>query len=501
MSGLIENFKKGIHALDTSSSEEQILFGFIKLKYEIEKKNFYAMLLYNIILGFCLNGVELMQHNVLLNTEYFNFTPDKAAQYNSFIIFLDLVTKLLVSPIYGGLCDKIGRQKLAIGGCSLTVLSFFMFIPREYPNSSLTQYYIARFINANGITMLLVLPFVADYIDHDSKGRAIGISGLLLAIGFTLSTFVVSTYHESGPYVSYVFFAVFIALLAVPCCWFLKAGNVYYKVAVTSPDKHIDADDDIITNLQETSIKPSKKAIVLQSCKSRPWIIVSYIFAFLNGICLAIANQNLNLFIQSFSDVAGRVALRELGSSVVFKANIASVLTSLIVGPALDFIQPIYVASLGFGLNILGFFCIWTVDDPYTASISIIAISFGMAYAVSQLLSNYLGFKFYPTSMRGFFFSISNIFSLLGIILTTVLGGILFNSGDRNWPFYIAGLCSLMALCAFVYVHFEMIIPKKKKTQNKQELNLSLLYTSIQTPQNEVPLEVDIDDTKLDFDS
>ena len=493
MSGkLLNNFKKGINMIETSVSEEQVCLGFIRLKFEIQKRNFYALLVYNLVFGFCLSGVELLQQNLLLSKDYFNFKPEEATQYNSFIVLFDLLTKLIVTPIYGTLIDKFGRRAMASAGFSLIVLSFIMFTPNNYPNSDINWYYFVRFLYANGAAITSVVPLCADYIEHDSQGRAIGLAALFAAFGLSLSTLIANAFLDYDISYTYIIFAGFIFSTAAFSCLFLKPGREYYRIAVLSPDKLRDPDSDVTTALQESS-QLSKKDQVIQICKSRPWILIAYIFGFLNGICLGISSQILNLYVQSFNIPNGK----HLGTSIVFKSNMSNLVTSLLVGPALDFIQPMYIALIPFALSIIAFFGILAVDDPNDLSLSLIATAVGIVYALSLLLSNYLGFKIYPPAMRGLLLSIATLCILFGVIFTTVIGGFLFNSGDTNWPFYIAGICSLLSFGAFVYIYYEMVVPKKEKIQAKQELSLSLLYTSIQTA-NSDPI-ADEEDTNVDL--
>ena len=338
-----------------------------------------------------------------------------------------------------------------------------------------------------------MLPLVADYVDHDSKGRAIALNGLLLAGGLSLSTFFINTHTDYS--LSNMYWILFLTVLVLGglVTWMLKPGKEYYRIAVGSPDKHIDTTESEMTvNLQGGAIRQGKWALIVQTCKLRPWIMVAYLFAFMNGIGMAICGQNLNLYIQSF-DIENGV---EIGSQVVLKAYIATLVTSFVVGPILDFVDSIYIAGTAFTFNIFAFMSIWAVEDPESGLMSIIAMAIGAAYALSLLLASYLGFKHYPPSMRGFLFSIANVFMVMGTIVTTVVGGILAQDGDKNWPFYLGGISSLISFFIFVLIYMEIILPTKRKIKKKQELDLSLLYTSIQTGTTDDPTV----NTKLQFD-
>jgi len=505
MSGnIIENFKQGINMIETSLSEEQTLFGYIKLKYEVNNKHFLAMLAFHLVLGLCIFGAELQQQNSLLNLDYFSLKDaDTATDYNAWLILVDLLTKLIVTPIYKKIGYNLGRRKMAFIGFGVVAVSFLIFRPSPQPDTSFSFALVSRFVYANGIAVLLSLPLLSDYIEHDSKGRGIGLNALFLTLGYFLASYIVNlfSYYDDLTRV-YMTYFVIVLLLGNTASWFLKSGIDYFRQAVLSPDKHIDVDEDINKNPlnpSEDQIILSKRKLALHACKARPWIYIAFVFSFMTGLTFAVTAQNLNLYSQTFR-LPGKL---QTGSSITMKANFASALVSLILGPTIDKIQPLYLAIVTFVLAILGSFSIWTVEDPHGSALTVLGIALGMAYGLSRILNIYLGYKHYPTSMRGLFFTFSSFFVALGVFCTTVIGGLFMDTEDKNWPFYMTGLCSVIGLAVFTFVYVEIIIPTKRKIKNKQELNLSLLYTSIQSKNvNEVTIELDNDnESKLHLEN
>jgi len=496
MSGnIIENFKQGINMIETSLAEEKTLFGYINLKFEVNNKHFLAMLAFNLVLGVCIFGAELQQQNSLLNPDYFGLhDADTATDYNAWIIIVDLLTKLLVTPIYKKIGNSLGRRKMAFIGFGIVTASFLFFRPSQYPNTSLSFSLVSRFVYANGIAILLSLPLLSDYVEYDSKGRGIGLNALFLTLGYLLATYIVNLFsHYDDLTKVYMTFVCIVICLGNACSWFLKSGIDYFRQAVLSPDKNIDVDEDLNKNplnSTEEQIVLSKRKLALHACRARPWIYTAFVFSFMSGLTFAVTAQNLNLYSQTFK-VPGKF---QIGSSITLKANLASALVSLVLGPTIDKIEPLYLAAVTFALAILGSFSIWTVEDPTGSALTIIGIVLGLAYGLSHILSIFLGYKHYPASMRGLFFTFSSFFVALGVFCTTVIGGLFMDREDKNWPFYMTGLCSVIGLAVFTFVYVEIIIPTKRKIKNKQELNLSLLYTSIQSKNaNEVTIELDND--------
>lgn len=89
-----------------------------------------------------------------------------------------------------------------------------------------------------------------------------------------------------------------------------------------------------------------------------------------------------------------------------------------------------------------------------------VTISTGISYASTQLLTNFLGFKYFPKALRGLLFAFTNLFILLGVIIVTVIGGNLFKL-NRNIPFYITAGITIFTLIIFIIIYIKHIKPWK----------------------------------------
>ena len=442
---------------DESSSipqrPEKVLFHFITLNPNIKKRNYYASTIHAFVLGFFLSGVELLQQNILVSPDYYNYDSEQAVQYNSLITLEDLLVKILTTPFYGLMVDKLGRKKSAQIGYLLITTALLLFPISYYWSSlhSLGWYFGVRFIYSNGSAIIPIIPLIADYVNDHSLGKAIGINVLSITLGFLVSTSIVRALNSYNMFYTCMTFAGIIFFLGNGYALFLKSGNSYYR----SPKPVEDVANSNNENRMRHSSEMHKRTLIKHEFRTKPWILGGYVFAFLNGTGLAITSQLLNLYVQSYGKPNGRA----LGSMIVFIANIASTITSLILGPLLDVIKPLYIAIIAFAVTLAGYSSIWTVSDPSNVPMMLIAAAVGAGYSCSQLLTNYLGFKNYRKSMRGTLFGIANSFVVLGVIVVSVVGGNLFRYFNRNWPFYIAGGCSFTCLCVFTYLYLSKIRP------------------------------------------
>ena len=335
---LINKGSEGSKELNLAISElmtprVNVLCGFIKLNKSIETHNYYAMLLHSLMLGMILSGTELLQQNLLTDENYYAFDTATAAQVNSYITLEDLLTKFMVTPIYGALIDKLGRRKMALSGYIIVSISYVLFPLYHYSPSlfsSIAWYFLVRFLFANGAAIVPILPMIADYIEDSHKGRAIGINILFLSSGFLLSTMIIGFLGDNDIYDSYLVLTIIILVGGITAASFLKPGNTYYQTGHISPHGSPN---------KAPQAKQSVKSMIVNASKAKPWIIAGYLFAFLNGGGLAICGQIINLYVQDFNPPNPK----QLGNSIVKLSNLATVLTSLCLGPGLDFINPLWV--------------------------------------------------------------------------------------------------------------------------------------------------------------
>ena len=444
-------------------STKSALFGAIKLKKDISLSNYYSIIFHNIILGFFLNGTELLQQLLLSDPDYYDIIPKKAIKVNADITLFDLLSRLSLAALYGSLIDKLGRKKMIMCGYVLIALGICLFPIRGYfhnLDSLFPWFYIARFIYANGSSIVLLMPFIADYIEDESKGKATGINAIALASGFLFGTTSIKELYNTEMNLKYVCLIVagFLFMFGMAYSSFLKGGSEYYKVI-----PEIDESDTSITSSQIEKETKITFAYIKQIMKERPWISVSFVFALLNGANLGIVTQILNFFVENL----GTDVPENLGAQMVQYANIAGVLSTIVFGLMLDYTSPVYIATpvILLGLSMYSF--TWVIKDPYNVFLIFIALVAGMSYSSCQLLMNYLGFVYYPGVARGRLYAMANLISFCGNLLITVIGGNLVNYVNQYSPFYLIAVCTFAGGIIFANIYVKRIRTKKKSKRSK----------------------------------
>lgn len=452
------------------------VFRVIKLKPGISLANYLAIILHNVVLGYFLNGIEFLQQNILSDSNYYNLSPEDALESNANITLFDLVVRLIVTGFYGLMIDKIGRRKMVTAGYIITTVGVLLF-PIDgyigYFHEVFPWYYLIRFIYSNGAAIVTLMPFIADYIEDESKGKATGINTVAMACGFLLATTSVKTfYNDMGLNLKYVYLltAAFIFFPGMFYAYFLKGGNQYYVSAPQAQVRSSDASN-YNNSIQEGESSSGQEAdnpekvvnfkYMMKAVNERPWIKASFIFALLNGANMGIVSQVLALFVRSLSNDANSDA----GSEVSQFANIGGIIITIILGVMLDYVAPLYISASMLVFSVAGYATIWGVHSAQDALMIFVGVVAGISYSSTQLFMNYLGFIYYPSLIRGRLYAAANVMSLIGNLIVTVIGGNLVRYLTQYAPFYFTIALTVIGLVAFIVLYLKSI----RKWENRKK--------------------------------
>ncbi len=143
------------------------------------------------------------------------------------MIAFDIVVKLICAPICGYLADLYGRKLVNLYGIVIIAVSMgVMPYATEF-----YQYVILRCIYATGAISISVIPLLADYVNHKSRGTCAAFLVFMSSIGalssaflnFTILSKIESSYKI---YIQYNTAAVLILIIGLfYTCYNLKDGN------------------------------------------------------------------------------------------------------------------------------------------------------------------------------------------------------------------------------------------------------------------------------------
>eukprot|EP00330_Aristerostoma_sp_ATCC50986_P011365 CAMPEP_0114575726 /NCGR_PEP_ID=MMETSP0125-20121206/563_1 /TAXON_ID=485358 ORGANISM="Aristerostoma sp., Strain ATCC 50986" /NCGR_SAMPLE_ID=MMETSP0125 /ASSEMBLY_ACC=CAM_ASM_000245 /LENGTH=130 /DNA_ID=CAMNT_0001763679 /DNA_START=168 /DNA_END=560 /DNA_ORIENTATION=- len=123
---------------------------------------------------------------IILDKNYYDDDKSKIGEINAKILAFDLPFRILFAPLYGTLSDRFGRKAMYYYAL-FSLLAGFVTAPMH--DTIFPGYLFSRLLIINGGVCWLVLPFNADYVDNEYKGRAAGIAYTVGAMGAVVAAF------------------------------------------------------------------------------------------------------------------------------------------------------------------------------------------------------------------------------------------------------------------------------------------------------------------------
>lgn len=171
---------------------------------------------------------DTLQPMIIIDKHYYNVDKSMIGEINAKILAVDLPFRILFAPFYGTLADHFGRKALYY----YAIVSLFLaFFTAPFHSEIFPGYLISRLLFINGGVCSLVLPFNADYVDNEYKGRAAGIAYTIGALGAVVSAFTLVILQKLSFSLGeiYQLIAFFILITGFINAIWIKGGNTYYR--------------------------------------------------------------------------------------------------------------------------------------------------------------------------------------------------------------------------------------------------------------------------------
>ena len=102
------------------------------------------------------------------------------------MIIFDIVVKLGCAPVFGYLCDRYGRKIINLYGiiCISVTFALMPYAPSYWFYVILRCFYATGKVrNYLGAIAISVVPLLADYVDHKSRGTTAAFLVLMSSLG------------------------------------------------------------------------------------------------------------------------------------------------------------------------------------------------------------------------------------------------------------------------------------------------------------------------------
>ncbi|MEH6580321.1 MAG: MFS transporter [Halioglobus sp.] len=339
---------------------------------------------------------------------------------------------ILTVGLWGSLSDRIGRRYVNTMGFALIALGIFMYgFARD-----VTGLLIARVIYSAGIaaisTMLITL--IADYITNPSRGKATGYLGIMNGLGaMTAALFLLklpAMFKSNGMDANDAAWATYSSMALVT----LVIAIAMYLGLRPGVDKGVGPRAPMLQQLRE-GIAEAR----------RPLIALAYAASFVARGNLAVVGTFFTLWATIHgTTVLGLTSAEALAKSggVLAISYMASLLTAPIFGIMSDRINRVSALAITLFIGAVGYGSTYFVDDPFSLTSIACLILIGMAEVGCIITSGVLIAEQAPERLRGSVVGVFTLTGAVGILIASVVGGVLFDHWLKTGPFVFFGMIS-----------------------------------------------------------
>ena len=361
------------------------------------------------------------------------------------------IALLMVFLPVGLIADKIGRRQVYSFGMAAMGLSYFLY-PLATGIGELTVYRVIYAIGMGAATGMLGT-VNADYPQDRTRGKMLAVTGILNATGVILVSLVFARLPENFAQMGYD------QITAGKYAMWVVAGMCLTTAIV------------VAFGLQKgTPTEEQKKISYLTQVKSgfeesrNPRILLAYAAAFVARSDLVILGTFLVLWgVAAGTDMGMTTSEATKAARLIFvTASTSALIASPIIGYLIDKVDRIIAVSVCMALAAAGYlsmFFVGNVLDPtYRPYFMLLGVGQQCAFFAATTL---LGQEA-PPMKRGAIVAVFNLAGALGILISTGIGGRIFDAIDPSAPFIFIGVCNVVVALFAIYVN--KVAPTPKQT-------------------------------------
>ncbi|WP_235015406.1 MFS transporter [Oceanicoccus sp. KOV_DT_Chl] len=408
----------------------------------------------------CFTGIMLAAFTPQLQPyildEFLKIPSSEQGMITGNLAFYGEITIILTTGIWGTLSDKIGRRPLMAGSYLIVALSMYLY-PRV---TSYDELIVARIIfNAGiGAYSCIIITLMADYARDNSRGKASGLLGMGNGLGAMLSVFILLQLPaffqgqgmdpiEAG-YATYNTAAI-IAIVTAVIMWF---GLKKIEVVQVAGSK------------SESMLSLAKQGL---TAGKDPGVALAYGASFIARGNVALVGAFFTLWLKDYGieekAMSSADALAKAGMILGIAQSIA-LLSAPVFGILTDRINRTTALIITLVCSVIGYCGTYFVSDPFSAGMLVCAAFIGMAEVGCIITSAVLISQQTPVKIRGSVMGFFNLSGGVGILISAVVGGWLFDNWLGQGPFVFMGAMALVVLVWAILVK-DKIVPLNENAQ------------------------------------
>ena len=360
------------------------------------------------------------------------------------------IALLIVFLPVGLIADKIGRRQVYSFGMFAMGLSYFLY-PLATGIGELTIYRIIYAIGMGAATGMLGT-VTADYPQNHTRGKMIAVTGILNATGVIIVSLVFARLPENFAQMGYD------QVTAGQYAMWVVAGMCLITSIV------------VAFGLQKgTPTEEQKKIPYIQQIKSgleegkKPRILLAYAAAFVARSDLVILGTFLVLWgVATGTDMGMTTSEATKAARLIFVTSSTSALiASPIIGYLIDKVDRILAVSVCMALASAGYLSMFFIDNVLDPGSKPFFILLGVGQQCAFFAATTLLGQEAPKMKRGAIVGVFNLAGALGILISTGVGGRLFDAIDPSAPFIFIGFCNVFVSFFALYVNKVSPTPKE----------------------------------------
>ncbi len=371
-----------------------------------------------------------------LLTEFLHIPEGEQGVVSGKLSFWGELVIIVMVGVWGTLSDRIGRRPVMALGYLVMSAAVFLY-PRA---DSYEQLLLARLAFAAGAAAyaVMIVTLIADYVSDDSRGKATGLMGFCNGLGALITVMLVlrlpKMFQDGGQ---------------TP----IEAGLTTYSIIggltlFTGLLMWFGLRDLPVERRERHKPLLQQARAGLLAARDRG-IALAYGASFVARGNLAIVGTFFTLWLANYGTLELGLSRAEAMASAgmfIAIAQSSALLSAPLFGLLTDRINRVTALNLTLLLAFLGYGGTWFVEDPFAAGMIVCAVLIGMSEVGCIITSSVLIAQQTPERIRGAVIGLFNLTGAVGIMVASIVGGMLFDAWREAAPFILFGLFALVVL-------------------------------------------------------